>query len=226
LLRNPNSKDRLINEPQGRRQLAVANRDRLETLAHLEMMERTAAPERTVPQETLEPMPLRAQPFCHHLTSVRAQLHLATVVLKVSQDHPAKEDHLARLVPMPFSHHLVPLAHLGRPVPMAKVGPKVHLATLVNKRQGSPVQKVRQVPQGPLVNQAQEANPATMENQGLKDLQDLKAIEDQVAIPATQAVPENPATLVTKVYRALVLNAHRLDWLQAISRQSSRCEAT
>jgi len=216
LLRNPNSKDRLINEPQGRRQLAVANRDRLETLAHLEMTERTAAPEQMAPQETLAPMPLRALPFCHHLTSARAQLHQVTVVLKVSQDHQAKADHLDRPAPMPFSHHLVPLAHLGRQVPMAKVGRRVHLATLVNKRQDSPVQKVLPDLQGPLVSQAREPNPATMENQGLKDPQDPKAIAVPVATPATQAVPENLAMLATKACQALVLNALRLVWPQAI----------
>jgi len=217
---NPNSKARLINEPQDRRQHAVASKDHLEIPAHLVMTARTAAQELTVPQAILVLMLHLVPLFCHHLTSALAPLHLATAVQKVNLDHPVKEDHLVRPAPMPFSHHPVLQDHLDQPVPMAKLDLKVPQETLANKRQVSLVPKVHPDPQGPLVNQAQEANPATMENQDLKDPQDLKVIAAQVAIPVTQAVPENLVMSVTKVCRALVLNAHRLGWLQAINRQA------
>ena len=180
-------------------------------------MEKMAAPELTAPLATLAPMRPRGPPFCHRRISVPAPLHRVIVVPKDNLDHLAKADHLDRLAPMAFSHHLDRRVHLGQQVQTAKVDPKVPQVTQANRCRAQQVRKVHPARQDPLVNQVQVASQVATANQAHKVPQVLKVIAVPQAIQEIQAAQASLATLATKDCRDRAPNARRLVWLQAIS---------
>jgi len=208
----------------GKRLHAVANKDQPAIPDPQEMMERTVAPELMVPQVTLALTLRPAQLFYHRPTSVLAPLHLATVVQKDNLDPLAKVDPQDHLAPMVYSRHLAHQALLDQQGQMAKVDPKVPQVMQENKCQVKQARRDHQALQDQLVNQVQAASPAMMENQARKAPLVLKVIEAQLVAQATPAALENQAMLATKVCQALVLNAHRLVWLQAIRKTIWSCK--